>query len=282
MQIDKIKTISGRGVPVRGNDIDTDRIIPARFLKTIVFDGLGAHAFADDRVADKAAGRVHPFDDPRFAGATVLLANLNFGCGSSREHAPQALKRWGIRVVIGESFAEIFRGNCQTIGVPVCVVAPAAAKALQDLVAADPQAEVTVDLDKREVRCAKQVWPLQLPDGVRQAFLEGTWDPTAELLSAKARIETVVAALPYFRNWKGPAPVVTQAEEPVVAAVPAPVPEPATTEPAVEKVVKKSAPRKTADKADKPAAKPKAIAKPKAAAKSKTVKKPAAGKSKSK
>ena len=159
---------------------------------------------------------------------------------------------------------------------PVCVVAPAAAKALQDLVAADPQVEVTVDLDKREVRCAKQVWPLQLPDGVRQSFLEGTWDPTAELLSAKARIETVAAALPYFRNWKGPAPVVAQVEEPVVVEVPVPVPEPATTEPAAETVVKKSAPRKAADKAEKPAAKPKA------AAKSKTVKKPAAGKSKSK
>ena len=202
MQADKIVTISGRGVPVRGNDIDTDRIIPARFLKTIVFEGLGAHAFADDRISAKAAGGLHPFDDPRFAGASILLANQNFGCGSSREHAPQALKRWGVQAVIGVSYAEIFRSNCQTIGIPVCVVSAAAAMALQDAVEANPQAQVTVDLEKRQVRLGSQSWPLEMPDGVRQAFLEGTWDPTAELLAAKAQTEKVAAALPYFRGWK--------------------------------------------------------------------------------
>jgi 3-isopropylmalate/(R)-2-methylmalate dehydratase small subunit len=202
MQIDKIVKISGCGVPVRGNDIDTDRIIPARFLKTIVFEGLGAHAFADDRIGAKAAGGLHPFDDPRFAGAAILLANKNFGCGSSREHAPQALKRWGVQAVVGVSYAEIFRSNCQAIGIPVCVVSEETAQALQDGVEAKPQSKMTVNLEKRQVSLGRKKWPLEIPDGVRQAFLEGTWDPTAELFAAKDRIEEVAATLPYFRGWK--------------------------------------------------------------------------------
>lgn len=265
MQNDKIVTISGRGVPVRGNDIDTDRIIPARFLKSIVFDGLGAHAFADDRIGTKAAGGLHPFDDPRFAGASILLANKNFGCGSSREHAPQALKRWGVQAVVGVSYAEIFRGNCQAIGVPVCVVSEAAAQALQEAVEAKPQAKVTVDLEKREVRLGKQAWPLEMPDGVRQAFLEGTWDPTAELLSAKAKIEAVAAALPYFRNWKDSLPAIVAtvpavAVEPVaVAAIPVPAAESAGAASPAAPVVKKPRSKPAVDKAGKakaPAKKP--------------------------
>ena len=194
--------ISGPAVPLRGNDIDTDRIIPARFLKCIVFDGLGANAFADDRTQGKAKGAPHPFDDPRFAKGSILLVNANFGCGSSREHAPQALQKWGIRAIIGESFAEIFRGNCQTIGIPVCVVPPATAAALQAAVEDDPQVEVAVDIEARQIRCGGQAWAFQIPDGVRKAFLEGTWDSTLELLHAQGQIETVAGKLPYFKHWK--------------------------------------------------------------------------------
>lgn len=202
MQDHKRILVSGRGVPLRGNDIDTDRIIPARFLKCIVFDGLGANAFADDRSQAKLKGGLHPFDDPRFAQGSILLANANFGCGSSREHAPQALQKWGVRAIVGESFAEIFRSNCQTIGIPVCVVAPAAASALQAAAEADPQATVDVDIEARQIRCGGQAWPFQIPDGVRKAFLEGTWDSTLELLHAQGQIETVAAKLPYFKHWK--------------------------------------------------------------------------------
>ena len=198
------KTISGRAVSVRGNDIDTDRIIPARFLKCVVFDGLGEHAFEDDRLGLKNEGKVHPFDEPKFAGAEVLLVNKNFGCGSSREHAPQAIMRWGkgIKGIVGESFAEIFFGNCVALGIPCVVANEADIQKLQDAAEADPNASFTVDLDKLTVSSGALTVPVQLPDGVRQQFLEGRWDSTAELMSAQAEIEKTAASLPYFNHWK--------------------------------------------------------------------------------
>ena len=136
-----IARIAGRGIPVRGNDIDTDRIIPARYLRSITFEGLGAYAFEDDRKSS-----AHPFDDPRFPGASILIVNANFGCGSSREHAPQALMRWGIQGVVGESFAEIFLGNATAMGVPCVTLKRADIQALMDAVEQHPSQEITIDL----------------------------------------------------------------------------------------------------------------------------------------
>lgn len=197
-------TLKGPAIPVRGNDIDTDRIIPARFLKTITFDGLGDHAFEDDRKGEKSAGNTHPFDDARFERATVLIVNKNFGCGSSREHAPQAIARWGrgITVILGESFAEIFYGNCQSLGVPCPTLDAASIEELMKLVETTPSLELTVDLERSEVRAGDRVFSFSMPDGPRRAFIEGTWDPTFELLSAKELIAKTAKSLPYLNDFR--------------------------------------------------------------------------------
>lgn len=196
--------LEGRAIPVRGNDIDTDRIIPARYLKTVVFDGLGEHAFEDDRAQLREAGKVHPLDDPRFASARILLVNKNFGCGSSREHAPQAILRWkqGVRAIVGESFAEIFHGNCVALGIPCAVVDAASIEALMSAVEKDPTVEVRVDLQKKTVTAGSLELPIAIPDGPRMQFLEGRWDGAAELLSAKDAIRKTADQLGYFRNYE--------------------------------------------------------------------------------
>jgi 3-isopropylmalate/(R)-2-methylmalate dehydratase small subunit len=203
MQDPKRIVISGPGVPVRGNDIDTDRIIPARFLKTVVFEGLGEHAFEDDRSQLQEARKTHSFDDPRFSGAQVLVVNKNFGCGSSREHAPQALARWGkgIAAIVGESFAEIFFGNCIALGLP-CVTADAATvEALQSAIEQTPAAELRVDLGAKTVKAGDRVYAVAIPDGPRKQLMEGRWDSTAELVAQKDRIVATAARIPYFRGF---------------------------------------------------------------------------------
>jgi 3-isopropylmalate/(R)-2-methylmalate dehydratase small subunit len=194
-------TVTGRAVAVRGEDIDTDRIMPARFLRAVSFDGLEAHVFEDDRRAGAAAGARHPFDDPARAGASVLLVNRNFGCGSSREHAPQALARWGIRAIVGESFAEIFFSNATALGVPCVSVAPEAASALMALAERDPAGTVTVDLERMAVRSGLIEAGCAMPQAARNAFLSGTWDATALLTADFAAVRRAAARLPYIAGF---------------------------------------------------------------------------------
>lgn len=196
--------ISGKAISVRGNDIDTDRIIPARFLRCVVFDGLGEHAFEDDRLQLKAKGETHPYDNPAFADAEVLFVNKNFGCGSSREHAPQAIMRWGrgVKAIVGESFAEIFFGNCVALGVPCVTVTEENAARLQAANEANPATRFTVDLKNLKVHFADEAVPCTLADGPRQQFLEGRWDSTLELLEALDQVKATAAKLPYFNGWK--------------------------------------------------------------------------------
>lgn len=197
----EIKKISGTAVPVRGNDIDTDRIIPARFLRCVSFEGLGEHAFEDDRAQDKAKGKTHPFDDAKFQGAKVLVSNSNFGCGSSREHAPQAIYRWGVRAIVAVSYSEIFYGNTVAMGMPCVHVSPADAEAIQAIVEADPKTEVVVDIEANTVVAGGKTFSATVPEGPRKQFLTGGWDATSELLKDFEDIRSVAKKLPYVNAF---------------------------------------------------------------------------------
>jgi 3-isopropylmalate/(R)-2-methylmalate dehydratase small subunit len=199
--MNEIRLIIGRGIPVRGNDIDTDRIIPARFLRCVTFDGLGEHAFADDRKQLAAQGKKHSFDDARYAGASVLVVNSNFGCGSSREHAPQAIAKWGIKAIVGVSFSEIFFGNCVAMGLPALRVSATDSEAIQAAIEKNPDAEVTVDVDQLSVRVGPLAWNAQMGDGHRKQFLTGQWDATAGLIAGLEQVKNTAAKLPYVTNF---------------------------------------------------------------------------------
>jgi 3-isopropylmalate/(R)-2-methylmalate dehydratase small subunit len=198
-----ISSVSGTTVVVRGDDIDTDRIIPARFLKCVTFDALGPAAFADDRaeLAGRASGQ-HPFDRPEHQGASILLVNRNFGCGSSREHAPQALMRWGIRAVVGESFAEIFYGNCLALGIPCLTADHETMLAIQQAAEADPARSFSVDVAEATLRAGEQSWPLDLQQGPRQMLATGQWDATGQLLANDEALVATVQRLPYLSGFK--------------------------------------------------------------------------------
>jgi 3-isopropylmalate/(R)-2-methylmalate dehydratase small subunit len=204
MTIDSTRTvITGPAMPLRGNDIDTDRIIPARFLRCVVFDGLGDHVFEDDRRQERSGQGLHPFDDPRFAAARILLVGRNFGCGSSREHAPQAIMRWGegIRAIVGESFAEIFFGNCAALGIP-CVTADAASvAALMERAEREPTLPFTLDLPARRLTAGDLVVAVAMPDGTRRQLIDGRWDTTAELVEGAQGVAALAVRLPYFGGW---------------------------------------------------------------------------------
>ena len=193
--------VKGRGIPLREDDVDTDRIIPARFLKGVSFEGLGEQAFIDARFDSEGRPTGHPFDDPRFKGASVLVVNRNFGCGSSREHAPQALARAGIAALVGESFAEIFAGNCVTLGLPPVVVGTEAARELQDLVEADPALVLEIDLEAGEVRAGSKSYAISMSESRRKALATGAGDSTGSLLAAREAIRSTAARLPYL-DWE--------------------------------------------------------------------------------
>jgi len=193
----QISKITGRALPMRGNDIDTDRIIPARYLTAVTFDGLEQHVFEDDRKSAGGPYNRHPFDVSHFQGAAVLLVNSNFGCGSSREHAPQALQRWGMQVVIGESFAEIFFGNSGMIGMP-CVTATAGdVAALMDLAEREPATEFAVDLVAGTCRAGALTVKIALPPKMLEAFTSGAWDTTGMLLDRFDEVRAAAKRLPY-------------------------------------------------------------------------------------
>jgi 3-isopropylmalate/(R)-2-methylmalate dehydratase small subunit len=197
----RITTIAGRAIPMRGNDIDTDRIVPARFLRAITFEGMEAHLFEDDRKMGGLGHNRHPFDVPAYQGAAILLVNSNFGCGSSREHAPQAIRRWGIQAVVGESFAEIFFGNSAMIGMPCVTAASGDVKALQEIVERNPRTELRIDLTRGTCEAGDFRCRVSLPANVRDAFATGAWDTTGLLLDQYDEVTAKSARLPYVAGF---------------------------------------------------------------------------------
>ncbi len=194
----QVKTIAGRGIPLVGHDIDTDRIIPARFLRSVTFDGLGEQAFADDRAQAKGE---HPFNQPQYQGANILVVNSNFGCGSSREHAPQALAKWGIQALVGESFAEIFFGNCLMLGIPCVTASPETIQQLQAILKNNPQASLSIDLEAMQVHCGDFQASVSMNEGPRQMLTTGSWDSCGQLIAQADQIRATAAKLPYV-SWR--------------------------------------------------------------------------------
>jgi 3-isopropylmalate/(R)-2-methylmalate dehydratase small subunit len=197
----RLREHRGTAIVVRGDDIDTDVIMPARFLKAVSFAGLEEHVFRDVRFGPEGQAKGHPFDRPEFSGASVLVAGANFGCGSSREHAPQGLKRWGIRAIVAESYSEIFFGNCVQIGLPAVTADPADVGRLMDSIELDPSQEIEIDLET-----LRATWPggsiaIQMPEAARARLMDGTWDAMRLLLSAQEQIHATADSLPYIRGF---------------------------------------------------------------------------------
>ncbi len=197
----KVIKLSGTGIPVRGNDIDTDRIIPARYLKEATFARMGEYPFFDERFDSEGKRKPHPFNDPKYQGATILLVNKNFGCGSSREHAPQALFRFGIHAIVGESFAAIFAGNCVVMGIPTVTVNSVEIEELMKSVEQNPQTNFTVDLEEKTISYGERQIRLDIPESYRKALVTGFWDSTSTLLSNLEKIKKVAARLPYMTGF---------------------------------------------------------------------------------
>ncbi len=200
MSLEKVRKINGRSVYVPGNDIDTDRIIPARFMKCITFDGLGEYLFYDVRKDLDGNDKNHPLNEPRYFGASVLISNANFGCGSSREHAPQALYRYGFRAVIAESFAEIFFGNCCALGIPCVVATQESIKSLTELISVVPETEISIDVVNSEVCAGDLKFAVNIPSGAKEALMNGKWDPIEELQEAEEPIAHLVTELGYLKR----------------------------------------------------------------------------------
>ena len=197
MSVTKITKITATGIPLLRDDIDTDRIIPARFLRCVTFDGLGEHAFEDDRRQDAT----HVFDQPQFRKAGVLVAGRNFGCGSSREHAPQSLMRWGIRAIMAESFAEIFFGNCSSLGIPAVCARRPDLEALAAAIARHPESQIEVDLGTLTVTADGLSIPITMPESAREALVTGQWDYLGRLLEATDQVRSLMSAIPYLNRF---------------------------------------------------------------------------------
>jgi 3-isopropylmalate/(R)-2-methylmalate dehydratase small subunit len=196
-----ITQVSGTAIPVRGNDIDTDRIVPARYLKEVTFDRMGEYPFIDERFDPQGNQKPHPFNESRFSGASILLVNANFGCGSSREHAPQALYRHGIQAIVGESFAAIFAGNSLAIGLPTVTMPGAHVERVMAAVEATPQLPLSLDLAERSLHFGEEVLPVEVPETVRTALLKGYWDSTAMLAANAAKVREVAARVAYVNGF---------------------------------------------------------------------------------
>jgi 3-isopropylmalate/(R)-2-methylmalate dehydratase small subunit len=192
-----ISHLEGRALPLRGHDIDTDRIMPARFLVAVSFEGLEQHLFEDDRKAFPS----HAFNDPRFNGASILVVNTNFGCGSSREHAPQGLVRAGYKAIIGESFSEIFQGNSAMLGLPCFLVCHEDAEKLQALIEKAPETVITADVATGAITAGALRIMASLPAALRDGFLSGEWNPTAMLLDKFDQVRAVASRLPYVSGF---------------------------------------------------------------------------------
>jgi 3-isopropylmalate/(R)-2-methylmalate dehydratase small subunit len=193
-----VRRVAGTGVAVRGDDIDTDEIIPARFLKTTTWEGLEEYAFYDSRRNEGGELNDHPFNE--YKGASILVVNDNFGCGSSREHAPRALRRWGVDAIVGESFAEIFADNCKSLGLPAATTDPETVRDLQDFVEANPDAGIELDVvDERVVYDGREVG-VSIDEGMREALVRGIWDTTALMRSNMEEVREVARSLPYVEE----------------------------------------------------------------------------------
>ncbi len=197
--LDPVTQVTGTAVPIPGADIDTDRIIPARFMKCVTFDGLGDYAFYDVRHDSESGNKTqHPLNDPVYENSSILIAGINFGCGSSREHAPQSLSKYGFKAIIAESFAEIFFGNSTTIGLPCVTTSKTHLEQLSNLVTTSPNTSLTIDLKSLTVSAGDLTIPIQMPDAPRQALLTGRHDPIRELLDNEERIQSTAASLHYI------------------------------------------------------------------------------------
>jgi 3-isopropylmalate/(R)-2-methylmalate dehydratase small subunit len=204
MEAQRIIRIEGTALPMRGNDIDTDRIMPARYLRSVTFEGLEQHLFEDERKGSAAgdkAGTTHPFDDARYRGASILIVNRNFGCGSSREHAPQGLHRAGFRAVVGESFSEIYFGNSLMIGLPCVTASPDHIEALMQRIDERPDLQLRIDLQAGTCEAGGVVYPIALPAHARDALVTGAWDTTGLLLERYGEVDAVAAKLPYVAGF---------------------------------------------------------------------------------
>jgi 3-isopropylmalate/(R)-2-methylmalate dehydratase small subunit len=202
-EIVKITQVSGTAVSIRGNDIDTDRIIPARYLKEVTFARMGDYPFFDERFDASGNPKPHPFNDPKYKGASILFVNKNFGCGSSREHAPQALYRYGIHAIIGESFAAIFAGNCTMMGVPTVTVSHEQVELMMKAVEQNPKTQFTVDIEKKTITFGEQRIVIDLPETYRSALISGSWDSTALLRANLAQVKKTASQLPYMNGFAG-------------------------------------------------------------------------------
>ena len=199
-EIPEVDYVEGTGVPIRGNDIDTDQIIPARFMKVVTFDGLGEFAFFDLRFDDDDNEKDHPLNEERFQDANLMVVNNNFGCGSSREHAPQAMMRWGVDGIVGESYAEIFRDNCKSLGIPAVTTDHETVTELQEWIEANPDGDINIDVENEEVTYGETTIDVDIDDAMKEALVEGIWDTTALMYSNRSKVEETVGGLPYVEG----------------------------------------------------------------------------------